>query len=141
MACCIRLARGLVYLLETKTKDGFVFRTDLRLRPHPPGHPLALSTDAAELYYERHGQNWERAALIKARVVAGDAVAGDAFLKALTPFIWRKHLDYASIRDIQSIKRQINAYRGFGTVRVLGHDLKVGRAASARSSSSPRPSS
>ena len=72
MAFCVRLARGLVYLLETKTKDGYVFRTDLRLRPHPPGHPLALSTDAAELYYERHGQNWERAALIKARVVAGD---------------------------------------------------------------------
>ena len=43
------------------------------------------------------------------------------------PFIWRKHLDYAAIRDIHSIKRQINAYRGFGTIRVLGHDLKVGR--------------
>ncbi|MFZ1427051.1 MAG: bifunctional [glutamine synthetase] adenylyltransferase/[glutamine synthetase]-adenylyl-L-tyrosine phosphorylase [Geminicoccaceae bacterium] len=127
MACCTRLARGLVYLLETKTKDGFVFRTDLRLRPHPPGHPLALSSEAAELYYERHGQNWERAALIKARVVGGDATAGMSFLKALIPFIWRKHLDYAAIRDIHSIKRQINAYRGFGNVRVLGHDLKVGR--------------
>ena len=127
MACCIRLVRGLVYLLETKTKDGIVFRTDLRLRPHPPGHPLALSTDAAELYYERHGQNWERAALIKARVIAGDRVAGEGFLRTLTPFIWRKHLDYAAIRDIHSIKRQINAYRGFGTIRVHGHDLKVGR--------------
>ena len=73
MAFCVRLARGLVYLLETKTKDGYVFRTDLRLRPHPPGHPLALSIEDAELYYERHGQNWERAALIKARAVAGDA--------------------------------------------------------------------
>lgn len=127
MAFCVRLARSLVYLLETRTKDGYVFRTDLRLRPHPPGHPLALSTGAAELYYERHGQNWERAAFIKARVVAGDFVAGEAFLKALSPFIWRRHLDYAAIRDIHSIKRQINAYRGFGTIRVLGHDLKVGR--------------
>jgi glutamate-ammonia-ligase adenylyltransferase len=127
MALCVRLARGLVYLLETKTKDGHVFRTDLRLRPHPPGHPLALSSDAAELYYERHGQNWERAALIKARVVAGDQAAGTAFLKALAPFIWRRHLDYAAIRDIHSIKRQINAFRGFGTIRVRGHDLKVGR--------------
>ena len=127
MAFCVRLARGLVYLLETKTKDGHVFRTDLRLRPHPPGHPLALSTDAAELYYERHGQNWERAALIKARVVAGDELAGADFLRSLVPFIWRRHLDYAAIRDIHSIKRQINAYRGFGTIRVRGHDLKVGR--------------
>jgi glutamate-ammonia-ligase adenylyltransferase len=127
MAFCVRLARGLVYMLETKTKDGHVFRTDLRLRPHPPGHPLALSTEDAELYYERHGQNWERAALIKARAVAGDVAAGDAFLRTLVPFIWRKHLDYAAIRDIHSIKRQINAYRGFGTIRVLGHDLKVGR--------------
>jgi glutamate-ammonia-ligase adenylyltransferase len=127
MALCVRLTRSLVYLLETRTKDGYVFRTDLRLRPHPPGHPLALSSEAAEIYYERHGQNWERAALIKARVVAGDMVAGEGFLKTLVPFIWRKHLDYAAIRDIHSIKRQINAHRGFGTIRVLGHDLKVGR--------------
>lgn len=127
MAFGVRLARSLVYLLETKTKDGYVFRTDLRLRPHPPGHPLALSSEAAEIYYERHGQNWERAALIKARVVAGDRVAGESFLKNLAPFVWRRHLDYAAIRDIHSIKRQINAHRGFGTIRVLGHDLKVGR--------------
>ena len=127
MAFCVRIARSMVYLLETKNKDGYVFRTDLRLRPHLPGHPLALSTEDAELYYERHGQNWERAALIKARTVAGDETAGAAFLKGLVPYIWRKHLDYAAIRDIHSIKRQINAYRGFGTIRVLGHDLKVGR--------------
>jgi glutamate-ammonia-ligase adenylyltransferase len=127
MAVAVRITRSLAYLLEQKTKDGFVFRTDLRLRPHLPGHPLALSTDAAELYYERHGQNWERASFIKARVVAGDAAAGTAFLRRLQPFIWRKHLDYAAIRDIHSIKRQINAFRGFGQLRVRGHDLKVGR--------------
>ena len=127
MAFCVKLARSLVYLLETKNKDGYVFRTDLRLRPHLPGHPLALSSEDAELYYERHGQNWERAALIKARTVAGDPTAGQALLAALAPFVWRKHLDYAAIRDIHSIKRQINAYRGFGTIQVLGHDLKVGR--------------
>jgi glutamate-ammonia-ligase adenylyltransferase len=127
MAVAVRLARSLAYLLEHKTKDGFVFRTDLRLRPHLPGHPLAISTDAAELYYERHGQNWERASFIKARIVAGDAAAGGAFLRRLQPFVWRKHLDYAAIRDIHSIKRQINAFRGFGEIRVRGHDLKVGR--------------
>ena len=127
MALAVRAARAIVYGLENKNRDGYVFRTDLRLRPHPPGHPLALSVDAAELYYERHGQNWERAAFIKARVVAGDMAAGNAFLRRLGPFVWRRHLDYAAIRDIHSIKRQINAHRGFGTVGFRGHDLKVGR--------------
>ena len=127
MALAVRAVRAIVYGLEHKSRDGYVFRTDLRLRPHPPGHPLALSVDAAELYYERHGQNWERAALIKARIIAGDREAGRAFLRRLAPFVWRRHLDYASIRDIHSIKRQINAHRGFGTIGVRGHDLKVGR--------------
>ena len=127
MAFAVRLTRTLVHVLEHRTRDGYVFRTDLRLRPHPPGHPLALSVEDAEQYYERHGQNWERAALIKARVIGGDRFAGDGFLRALEPFLWRKHLDYAAIRDIHSIKRQINAYRGHGTIRVPGHDIKVGR--------------
>jgi glutamate-ammonia-ligase adenylyltransferase len=127
MACAVRLTRALVYLLEQRTQDGYVFRTDLRLRPHPPGHPLALAIEDAEQYYERHGQNWERAALIKARVIAGDRVAGAGFLANLEPFLWRRLLDYAAIRDIHSIKRQINAYRGHGTIRVPGHDIKVGR--------------
>ena len=127
MAHAVRLARSLAYLLETKTADGYVFRADLRLRPHLPGHPLALSTEAALIYYERHGQNWERAALIKARAVGGDLDAGQRFLAELVPFIWRKHLDYAAIRDIHAIKRQINTYRGFRDITVPGHDLKIGR--------------
>ncbi len=127
MAFAVHLARTLVYMLEQKTREGYVFRTDLRLRPHLPGHPLALSCEDAELYYERHGQNWERAAFIKARPVAGDVEAGAAFLDRLRPYVWRKYLDYAAIRDIHSIKRQIHAHRGFGQIRVLGHDLKVGR--------------
>lgn len=127
MALCVKLARQLTYMLSTKTRDGYVFRTDLRLRPHLPGHPLALSVDDAEIYFERHGQNWERAAFIKARAVAGDLVAGEGFLKRIQPFIWRRHLDFAAIRDIHSIKRQINAYRGYAEIAVAGHDLKVGR--------------
>ena len=127
MALAVRAARAIVYGLEHKSRDGYVFRTDLRLRPHPPGHPLALSVDAAETYYERHGQNWERAAFIKARTIAGDMAAGHGFLRRLAPFVWRRHLDYAAIRDIHSIKRQINAHRGFGTIAFRGHDLKVGR--------------
>lgn len=127
MAFAVKLARQLTYMLSSQTRDGYVFRTDLRLRPHLPGHPLALSVDDAELYFERHGQNWERAAFIKARAVGGDIDAGSAFLKRISPFIWRRHLDFAAIRDIHSIKRQINAHRGFATIAVAGHDLKVGR--------------
>jgi len=127
MALAVRVTRTLVYLLEHRTKDGHVFRTDLRLRPHPPGQPLALSVEDAEIYYERFGQNWERAALIKARVIAGDQEAGAVFLRNIGPFLWRKHLDYAAIRDIHAIKRQIDSHRGHGQIRVLGHDLKVGR--------------
>ena len=122
-----RIVRGLEYILQEPTRDGYVFRVDFRLRPHPPGHPLAMPIKAAELYYEQHGQNWERAAMIKARPVGGDRAAGSAFLTALRPYLWRKHLDFAAIADIHSIKRQINAHRGFGEVAVLGHDLKVGR--------------
>jgi [glutamine synthetase] adenylyltransferase / [glutamine synthetase]-adenylyl-L-tyrosine phosphorylase len=127
MALVVRLTRALVYLLEQRTQQGYVFRVDLRLRPHPPGQPLALSIENAAEYYERHGQNWERAALIKARVVAGEAAVGLRLLDWLRPFLWRRHLDFAAIRDIHSIKRQINAYRGHSRIRVAGHDLKVGR--------------
>ncbi len=127
MAVATRLTRSLVHLLEQPTREGYVFRIDLRLRPHLPGHPLVISSEAAEFYYERHGQNWERAAFIKARAAAGDRDAGERFLRALVPYVWRRNLDFAAIRDIHSIKRQIHAQRGFGSIRVLGHDIKVGR--------------
>jgi [glutamine synthetase] adenylyltransferase / [glutamine synthetase]-adenylyl-L-tyrosine phosphorylase len=123
----VRVTRDLVRLLNERTGDGYVFRTDLRLRPDPGSTPLALSTDAALNYYESFGQNWERAALIKARPVAGDAAAGQALLQSLAPYIWRKYLDFAAIADIHAMKRQIHAYRGFGTIGVAGHNIKVGR--------------
>src|SRR5690606_34231903 len=99
----VRLTRDLVQILEERTADGYVFRTDLRLRPDPGATPLAISVVAAETYYESMGENWERAAMIKARPVAGDLAAGDAFLAMLRPFIWRKYLDFAAIQDIHSI--------------------------------------
>ena len=122
-----RLARDLVRILDERTGDGYVFRTDLRLRPDPRSTPLALSTAAALTYYESVGQNWERAALIKARPVAGDRAAGERFLSELQPFIWRKNLDFAAIADIHSIKRQIQAHKGGGRIAVEGHDIKTGR--------------
>ena len=123
----VRLARNLVQVMEQRTQDGYVFRTDLRLRPDPGATPLAMSVEAAEIYYESFGQNWERAAMIKARPVAGDLAAGSAFLAALHPFVWRRHLDFAAIEDIHSIKRQIHAVKGGGTVAVAGHNIKLGR--------------
>ncbi len=125
--CFVRLARDLVRLLQDLTEDGYVFRTDLRLRPDPGSTPLAMSVRAAEAYYEGMGQNWERAAMIKARAVAGDPVSGAEFLKHLRPFIWRKHLDFAAIQDIHSIKRQIHAVKGHREIAVGGHNIKLGR--------------
>lgn len=123
----VRLARGMVDVLDQRTSDGYVFRTDLRLRPDPASTPLAISTMAAEIYYESIGQNWERSAMIKARPIAGDLDAGDAFLTRLRPFVWRKSLDFAAIQDIQAIKRQINAHKGGSEIKVRGHNVKLGR--------------
>ncbi|MBT3551664.1 MAG: bifunctional [glutamine synthetase] adenylyltransferase/[glutamine synthetase]-adenylyl-L-tyrosine phosphorylase [Rhodospirillaceae bacterium] len=122
-----RLARDLVNILTERTEDGYVFRTDIRLRPDPSSTPPAISVLAAEAYYESVGQNWERAAMIKARQIAGDRDAGEKFRKKLLPFIWRKNLDFAAIRDVHSIKRQINAHRGGGEIAIEGHDVKIGR--------------
>jgi [glutamine synthetase] adenylyltransferase / [glutamine synthetase]-adenylyl-L-tyrosine phosphorylase len=123
----VRLTRELVRLLQEHTGDGYVFRTDLRLRPDPGATQVALSTDAGLTYYESFGQNWERAALIKARVIAGDMEAGEDFLRQLNPFIWRKYLDFASIADIHAMKRRVHAHKGHGTIAVAGHDIKLGR--------------
>jgi [glutamine synthetase] adenylyltransferase / [glutamine synthetase]-adenylyl-L-tyrosine phosphorylase len=122
-----RLARDLVRILDERTGDGYVFRTDLRLRPDPGSTPPVMSVAAALTYYESVGQNWERAALIKARSVAGDHAAAARFLAELQPFIWRKNLDFAALADIHSIKRQIQAHKGGARIAVEGHDIKTGR--------------
>ncbi|WP_048649141.1 bifunctional [glutamine synthetase] adenylyltransferase/[glutamine synthetase]-adenylyl-L-tyrosine phosphorylase [Nitratireductor soli] len=123
----VRLTRRLVRILQDRTENGYVFRTDLRLRPDPGSTPLALPLEAALHYYESRGQNWERAAMIKARPIAGDLAAGSGFLKELQPYVWRKYLDYAAIADVHSIKRQIHAHKGHGEVAVKGHNVKLGR--------------
>ena len=123
----IRMTREIVRFMQERTGDGYVFRTDLRLRPDPGATQVALSTTAAMHYYESFGQNWERAAMIKARPAAGDIDSGLEFLRDLGPYIWRKYLDYAAIADIHAMKRQIHAFRGFGQIAVGGHNIKVGR--------------
>ncbi len=128
-----RLARGLVGLMETRDADGYVFRTDLRLRPDPAATPPAMSLPAALTYYEGMGQNWERAAMIKARPVAGDLALGRSFLDAIRPFIWRRGLDFAAVADIHAMKQRIDRHRGGalgGTsdpvARIAGHNVKLG---------------
>jgi len=123
----VDIVKGLVKLLSETTSDGYVFRVDLRLRPDAGATQVAISTDAAEAYYEGMGQNWERAAMIKARACAGDPRTGASFLKAIEPFVWRRNLDYAAIEDIHSIKRQIHAHGGHGAIAVAGHNIKLGR--------------
>jgi glutamate-ammonia-ligase adenylyltransferase len=123
----VRLTRRLVSILEDVTEDGYAYRVDLRLRPDPRATQIAISLEAAAVYYENMGQNWERAAMIKARPVAGDLELGRQFLARLEHYVWRKYLDFAAIADVQSLKRQIHAARGHAAVAILGHNIKLGR--------------
>jgi glutamate-ammonia-ligase adenylyltransferase len=122
-----RVAQQLAKLLQERTPDGYVHRVDYRLRPDPGSTPTAVSLASAYTYYETVGQNWERAALIKARPIAGDVALGERFLAELRPFIWRKYFDFASIADVHAMKRQIHAVRGHDEIAVAGHDIKLGR--------------
>ncbi len=123
----VRLVAPLVRTLEEVTADGYVFRTDLRLRPDPGSTPVAVSLASAEHYYQTLGQNWERAAFIKARAAAGDRQAGAEFLDTLVPFIWRKHLDFAAVEDVHSIKRQILSAHKSAELGDPVFDVKLGR--------------
>ena len=122
----VRLTQDLVRILEARTAEGYVFRTDLRLRPDPGATPIALAVGAAETYYQSVALNWERAAMIKARQVAGDFTAGSAYLERLAPFIWRRSLDFAAIEDIHAIKDQIHRHHGHHGVELEGYDIKLG---------------
>ncbi|HJX18009.1 MAG TPA: bifunctional [glutamate--ammonia ligase]-adenylyl-L-tyrosine phosphorylase/[glutamate--ammonia-ligase] adenylyltransferase [Acidiferrobacterales bacterium] len=104
----VRLGQRLNQALNEQTADGFVFRVDMRLRPNGASGPLALSFDAMEQYYQAHGRMWERYALIKARCVAGDPVAGAEILQRLRPFVFRKYLDYTAVEEIRSLKASIH---------------------------------
>ena len=120
-----RLAQDFVRLMQERTADGYVFRTDLRLRPDPASTPPVNSIAAAMTYYETVGQNWERAALIKARPIAGDIEAGENFVADIRSFIWRKHLDFAAIADIQSIRRQMKGQE-IPKGLLFGYNIKLG---------------
>ena len=123
----VRVAQGLSRLLQQRTGDGYVFRVDLRLRPDPASTPVAISMTSALHYYEREGRTWERAAMIKSRVCAGDIKAGRTLVADIAPFVWRKHLDFAALADVHDMKRQMQSFRGQNDIAVEGHNVKVGR--------------
>ncbi|MCL6283036.1 glutamine-synthetase adenylyltransferase [Ruegeria sp. 2012CJ41-6] len=124
----VKATRNLCATLSDKTAEGYVFRTDLRLRPDPAVTPVCMAMEAAERYYESLGRTWERGAYIKARPCAGDLEAGQRFLKTLTPFVWRRHLDFAAIQDAHDMRLRIRENKGTGgALEVPGHDMKLGR--------------
>ena len=100
----IRLGQRLIKALDAITVDGFVFRTDMRLRPYGSAGALALSFNALEQYYQDQGRDWERYAMIKARVVAGDQQAGAQLLEMLRPFVYRRYLDFSAIEALRAMK-------------------------------------
>ncbi len=125
-ASFIKVTRRMTAILSDAT-DGYVFRSDLRLRPDASVTPVCLSMAAAESYYEAEGRTWERAAYIKARPCGGDLDAGDRFLKTLTPFVWRKHLDFVAIQDAHDMRLRIRDHRGLhGPICIEGHNMKLG---------------
>ncbi|WP_265501883.1 [protein-PII] uridylyltransferase family protein [Paracoccus beibuensis] len=127
-AALIRATRRMAATLSDATDHGYVFRTDLRLRPDAAVTPVCISTAAALAYYEAEGRTWERAAFIKARAAAGNIPAGERFLRELRPFVWRKHLDFAAIQDAHDMRLRIRDHKGLGgRLEVPGHNLKLGR--------------
>ncbi|MGC3937050.1 glutamine-synthetase adenylyltransferase [Roseobacter sp. EG26] len=124
----VRATRSMTGTLSEMTGQGYVFRTDLRLRPDPAVTPVCIAMEAAERYYESLGRTWERAAYIKARVAAGDFAAGQRFLKDLSPFVWRRHLDFAAIQDAHDMRLAIREHKGLGgAITLPGHNMKLGR--------------
>ncbi len=127
-ASFVRATRRMTALLSDRTGDGYVFRTDLRLRPDPSVTPVCMAMAMAETYYESLGRTWERAAYVKARAAAGDLAAGLRFLEVLTPFVWRRHLDFAAIEDAHNMRLRIRAHKGLGgRIDLNGHNMKLGR--------------
>ncbi len=122
-----RIARGVVDLLSRVTDEGYVFRVDLRLRPAAEITPLALPFEAAITHYESSALAWERAAFIRARPAAGDIAAGQSFLDAIRPFIWRRSLDFGAIAEIGRLTARIRDHYSGGQHVGPGYDLKRGR--------------
>ena len=123
----MRLAHSFIAILSEPTIDGIAFRVDLRLRPDPVSMPLVVSTKSALAYYDKRGQTWERAAMIKARPIAGDGAAAGKFLAGLESFVWCERLDFATVQALHEIKKRIDDQHRGGRIGEPGQDLKLGR--------------
>ena len=126
-AAFIRATRKLTQLLADNTAEGYVFRTDLRLRPDASVTPVCMGMEAAERYYETHGRTWERAAWIKARPSAGDLAGGARFAEMLSPFVWRRHLDFVAIQDAHDMRLRIRDHKRLHGFHLDGHNMKLGQ--------------
>ncbi|WP_262695309.1 bifunctional [glutamine synthetase] adenylyltransferase/[glutamine synthetase]-adenylyl-L-tyrosine phosphorylase [Kordiimonas aquimaris] len=124
--CFIRMTQEIVRYIDERTMNGYVFRVDLRLRPDPSATPVAINVSAAINYYHSVAVNWERAAMIKARYIAGDAVAANLYLKEMSGWVWRRNMDYEALKDIAAIKNQINRHYDTKETSFEGYDVKLG---------------
>ncbi len=122
-----RVARRIIETLSHVDSEGYVFRVDLRLRPAAEVSPLAVPLDAALTHYESSAQPWERAAFIRARACAGDLAAGEAFLAAIRPFVWRKSLDFGAITEIARLTARIRENHHGPARPGPGFNVKQGR--------------
>ena len=122
----VRISRRVLELMQARDADGYVFRMDLRLRPHPEATPIALPLEAVIGYYESAALPWERAAFIRSRAAAGDIALGERFLEAIQPFIWRRTLDFGAVSDIQDISLRIRDHHAQGQKFGPGWDMKRG---------------
>jgi len=102
-----RICRQLVKILDEITADGFVFRTDIRLRPFGDSGPVIMTFDGLENYYQTQAREWERYAMVKVRPVAGDKQGGEQFMALSKPFVYRRYLDYGAFEELRSLKQQI----------------------------------
>ena len=118
----VRLGQKIVQGLDNITADGFVFRTDMRLRPFGDSGPLAMHFSSLEEYYQGNAREWERYALIKARPVGGGEAA-ETLMANLKPFVYRRYLDFGAFEALRDLKNQIDQ-----EVRRKGHDdnIKLG---------------
>jgi glutamate-ammonia-ligase adenylyltransferase len=119
----LRLAQRLVQALDNVTADGFAFRVDMRLRPYGDSGALVMNFAALERYYEEQGRGWERYALIRARVCAGDRLAGAQLLDALRPFVYRRYLDFGAVDSLREMKQRVDRERSAAKLR---DNIKLG---------------
>ncbi len=119
----IKVVQLFIKIISEQTQDGFVFRVDTRLRPFGNSGALIPSFLSIDQYFQTHGRDWERYAWMKARVIAGDRHIGEGFLQEITPFIYRRYLDYGAIQSLREMKILIDAKAQHNSAK---ENLKIG---------------